>query len=42
LKLSLIEEQKLSHKEGAYVITQRGIRVLKHFKELKQELPIIR
>jgi predicted transcriptional regulator len=40
-KLSLIEERKLSNSKCVYLITQRGIRVLKHFKELKQELPII-
>jgi predicted transcriptional regulator len=41
LKLSLIEERKLSNNKVVYLITQRGIRVLEHFKELKQELPII-
>jgi predicted transcriptional regulator len=40
LKLSLVEERKLSNNKVVYSITQRGIKVLKHFKELKQELPI--
>jgi predicted transcriptional regulator len=40
-KLNLIEERKLSNIKCVYSITQRGIRVLEHFKELKQELPII-
>lgn len=40
LKQGFIDEQKLSNNRVVYVITQRGIRVLKYFNELKQELPI--
>jgi predicted transcriptional regulator len=42
LKQYLVDEQKLSYNRVVYSITQRGIRVLKYFKELKQELPINR
>lgn len=42
LKQCLIDEQKLNNNRVVYSITQRGIRVLKYFKELKQELPTIR
>jgi predicted transcriptional regulator len=41
LKQGLVEERKLSDNRVVYLITQRGRRVLKYFKELKQELPII-
>jgi len=37
----LVEERKLSNYRVVYLITQRGRRVLKYFKKLKQELPII-
>ena len=40
LKQGLVDEQKLSNTRVAYLITQRGIGVIKFFKELKQELPI--
>ncbi len=41
LKQGLVEERKLSDNGVVYLITQRGRRVLKYFKELKQELPIV-
>jgi predicted transcriptional regulator len=41
LKQGLVEELKLSNNRVVYLITQRGRRVLKYFRELKQELPII-
>ena len=41
LKQGLVEERKLSNYRVVYLITQRGRRVLKYFKKLKQELPII-
>ena len=42
LKQGLVDEQKLSNNRVVYLITHRGIRVLKYFKELKQERPITR
>jgi predicted transcriptional regulator len=42
LKQDLVEERKLSNNGVVYLITQRGRKVLRYFKELKQELPIIR
>ncbi len=42
LKQCLVDEQKLSDKRVVYLITHRGIIVLKYFKELKQERPINR
>jgi predicted transcriptional regulator len=41
LKQDLVEERKLSNNGVIYLITQRGRKVLRYFKELKQELPII-
>ena len=41
LKQGLVEERKLSNYRVVYLVTQRGRRVLKYFKKLKQELPII-
>ena len=41
LKQGLVEERKLKKQRTVFAITQRGITVLKYFKELKQVLPII-
>jgi len=42
LKQGFIDESKVRNNRMVFLITHRGIRVLEHFKELKQELPIIR
>jgi predicted transcriptional regulator len=41
IKQSLVEERTAGKRRVVYAITQRGITVLKHFRELKQVLPII-
>jgi len=41
MKQGLVEERTSGKQRVVYVITQRGITVLKHFKELKEVLPII-
>lgn len=41
IKQNLVEEKTVGKRRVVYVITQRGITVLKHFRELKQVLPII-
>ena len=41
LKQGLVEEKTLGKHRVAYVITEKGLIVLKQFKELKQVLPII-
>ncbi len=41
LKQGLVEERTLRKERVVYAVTQRGITVLKYFKELKQVLPII-
>jgi predicted transcriptional regulator len=40
-KQNLVEERTVGKRRVVYAITQRGITVLKHFRELKQVLPII-
>jgi predicted transcriptional regulator len=40
IKQGLVEEKKLGKCRVAYGITERGVTVLKHFKEFKQVLPI--
>ena len=40
-KQGLTEERTLGKRRVVYAITQRGITVLKYFKELKQSLPIV-
>ena len=40
IKQGLVEEKKLGKSRVAYAITQRGITVLKHFREFQQVLPI--
>jgi DNA-binding PadR family transcriptional regulator len=41
MKQNLVEERTIGKRRVVYAITQRGITVLKHFKELKQVLPIV-
>ena len=41
LKQELIEERILKKNRTVYAVTQRGLTVLKAFRELKQALPIL-
>ncbi len=41
LKQGLVEERIVSKERVVFAITQRGITVLKYFRELKQALPIV-
>jgi predicted transcriptional regulator len=41
IKQSLVEERTVGKRRVVYAITQRGITVLKYFRELKQILPIV-
>ena len=41
IKQGLIEERTVRKQRIVYAVTQRGITVLKYFKELKQVLPIV-
>ena len=41
MKQNLIEERAVGKQRIVYAITQRGITVLKYFRELKQVLPIV-
>jgi predicted transcriptional regulator len=41
IKQDLIEERALGKSRTVFAITQRGITVLKQFRELKQVLPIV-
>jgi predicted transcriptional regulator len=41
IKQNLVEERTVGKRRVVYAITPRGITVLKHFRELKQVLPII-
>lgn len=41
IKQDLVEEQYVGKKRVVYAITQRGLTVLKHFRELRTVLPII-
>jgi len=41
MKQNLIEERTVGKQRVVYAITQRGITVLKYFRELKQVLPIV-
>ena len=41
LKQGLVEERTIRKQRIVYAVTQRGITVLKYFKELKQVLPIV-
>jgi predicted transcriptional regulator len=38
---NLVEERTVGKKRVVYAITQRGITVLKYFRELRQVLPIV-
>lgn len=38
---NLVEERTIGKKRVVYAITQRGITVLKYFRELRQVLPIV-
>ena len=40
-KQGLVEEKIIRKERIVYVITQRGVTVLKQFRELKQVLPIV-
>ena len=41
LKQGLVEERTVGKHRVVFAVTQRGIIVLKYFKELKQVLPIV-
>jgi len=41
LKQGLIEERTVGKRRVVFAVTQRGIMVLKYFRELKQLLPIV-
>jgi len=41
IKQGLVEERTVKKERVVYAVTQRGIAVLKYFKELKQVLPIV-
>jgi predicted transcriptional regulator len=41
IKQGLVEERTIGKRRVVYAITQRGITVLKYFRELKQVLPIV-
>jgi predicted transcriptional regulator len=41
IKQNLIEERPVGKNRTVFAITQRGITVLKYFRELKQVLPIV-
>ena len=41
IKQGLVEERTVAKRRVIYAVTQRGITVLKYFKELKQALPIV-
>jgi predicted transcriptional regulator len=41
LKQGLIEERNVGKQRIVFAVTQRGITVLKYFRELKQVLPIV-
>lgn len=41
IRQNLVEERTMGKKRTVYAITERGITVLKHFRELKTVLPLI-
>jgi predicted transcriptional regulator len=41
IKQGLVEERTVGKQRVVFAVTQRGITVLKYFKELKQVLPIV-
>jgi predicted transcriptional regulator len=40
IKQGLVEEKKRGKRRVAYAITERGVTVLKHFREFEQVLPV--
>ncbi len=41
MEQNLVEERSVGKRRVVYAVSQRGITVLKHFRELKQVLPIV-
>jgi len=41
IKQNLVDERTIGKRRVVYAVTQRGITVLKYFRELKQVLPIV-
>jgi len=41
MKQTLVEERTIGKRRTVFAVTQRGITVLKYFRELKQVLPIV-
>jgi predicted transcriptional regulator len=41
MKQGLVEERTVGKRRVVFAVTQRGIMVLKYFKELKEVLPIV-
>jgi len=41
IKQGLVEERTIGKRRVVYAVTQRGVTVLKYFRELKQVLPIV-
>jgi len=41
MKQGLVEERTIGKRRVVFAVTQRGITVLKYFKELKEVLPIV-
>jgi len=41
IKQGLVEERTVRKERVVYAVTQRGITVLKYFRELKQILPLV-
>jgi DNA-binding PadR family transcriptional regulator len=41
MRQSLVEERTVGKKRVVYAITERGITVLKYFRELKTVLPLV-
>jgi predicted transcriptional regulator len=41
IKQGLIEVKVVGHERNVYAVTQRGVTVLKQFRELKEVLPIV-
>ena len=41
MKQGIVEERTIGKRRVVFAVTQRGITVLKYFKEIKQVLPIV-
>jgi predicted transcriptional regulator len=41
IKQGLVEERTIGKRRVVFAVTQRGITVLKYFRELKEVLPIV-